>query len=156
MRVKLAYGKTGLEVELPDGYNVTLVEPRFVPGLPDPQAALRRALRAPIGSAPLRGRVKPGDKIGIVFSDITRPAPTHLMLPAVLEELDAPREAVTLFNALGTHRPNTEAELRAMLGDAVVDRRYRIVQNNAFDPATQVHLGCTSRGHEIWLNREFA
>src|SRR5512136_884513 len=108
MHVKLAYGKTGLEVELPDSYNVALVEPRFVPGLPDPQAALRQALRAPIGSAPLRDRVKPGDRVGIVFSDITRPAPGHLMLPAVLEELPVPREAITLFNALGTHRPNTE------------------------------------------------
>jgi nickel-dependent lactate racemase len=155
MRVKLAYGKTGLEVELPDGYDVTLVEPRYVPGLPDPQAALRQALRAPIGSAPLRDWVKPGDKVGIVFSDITRPAPSHLLLPAVLEELGVPREAVTLFNALGTHRPNSEAELRAMLGDAVVDG-YRIVQNDAFDPATQVHLGRTARGHEVWLNREFA
>jgi nickel-dependent lactate racemase len=156
MHVKLAYGKTGLEVELPDGYDVTLVEPRFVPGLPDPQAALRQALRAPIGSAPLRDRVKPGDKVGVVFSDITRPSPSHLMLPAVLEELDVPPEAVTLFNALGTHRPNTEAELRGMLGDALVDRGYRIVQNNAFDPATQICLGRTSRGHEAWLNREFA
>jgi nickel-dependent lactate racemase len=155
MHVKLAYGKTGLEVELPVGYDVTLVEPRFVPGLSDPQATLRQALRAPIGSAPLRDWVKPGDKVGIVFSDITRPAPSHLMLPAVLEELGAPREAVTLFNALGTHRPNSEAELRAMLGDAVVDG-YRIVQNDAFDPATQVHLGRTARGHEVWLNREFA
>ncbi len=64
-----------------------------------------------------------------------------------------PRENITLFNALGTHRPNTDAELRGMLGDALVDG-YRIVQNNAFDPATQVCLGATRRGNEIWLNRE--
>ncbi len=41
---------------------------------------------------------------------------------------------------------------------AIVERllSYRIVQNNAFDPTTQVQTGVTSRGHEIWLNREIA
>lgn len=155
MNIKLAYGKTGLNIELPDELNVTLVEPRYVPGLPNPVAALRDALRSPIASPPLRELVKPGDRVGIVFNDITRPTPDHLMLPAILDELaHVPGENVTLFNALGTHRPNTDAELRTMLGDALVDG-YRIVQNNSFDSTTQVHLGTTARGHDIWLNREF-
>jgi nickel-dependent lactate racemase len=90
-----------------------------------------------------------------VFNDITRPTPDHLMLPAVLDELPhVPTENITLFNALGTHRPNTDAELRSMLGDALVDN-YRIVQNDSFDPTTQVHLGTTTRGHDVWLNRDF-
>jgi nickel-dependent lactate racemase len=162
MRVRLAYGKAGLEVSLPDDLDVTIVEPNYVAALPDPQAALKQALRQPIGqhprgvgSPPLRELVRAGDRVGIVFCDITRPAPSHLMVPAVLEELShVPRENITLFNALGTHRPNTEAELRRMLGDALVEG-YRIVQNAAFDRATQTPLGATSRGHEIWLNREF-
>ncbi len=155
MMIRLAYGKTGLEIELPDEWNVTVVEPKFVPGLPDSRGALRQALRSPIESPPLRDLVKPTDKVGVVFNDITRPTPNHLILPAVLDELaHVPRENITLFNALGTHRPNTDAELRDMLGDALVDD-YRIVQNNAFDPSTQVHLGVTARGHDIWLNREF-
>jgi nickel-dependent lactate racemase len=155
MRVTLAYGKTGLEIDLPDQLNVTVVEPKYVPALPDQKAALRQALLDPINSPPLRDLVKAEDRVGIVFCDITRPAPSHLMIPAILEELaHVPRENITLFNALGTHRPNTREELRGMLGDELVDN-YRIVQNNAFDPATQVHLGTTKRGHEIWLNREF-
>jgi nickel-dependent lactate racemase len=155
MRVKLAYGKTGLDVELADELNVTVVEPKYVTALPDSKAALRLALNQPIAAPPLRELVQSSDRVGIVFCDITRPAPSHLMVPAVLKELaHVPRENIILFNALGTHRPNTDAELRAMLGDDVVDS-YRIVQNNAFDPSTQVHLGATSRGHAIWLNREF-
>jgi nickel-dependent lactate racemase len=155
MNIKLAYGKTGLNIEMPDELNVTVVEPRYVPGLPDSEAALRDALRSPIASPPLRELVKPGDRVGIIFNDITRPTPDHLMLPAILDELaHVPRENVTLFNALGTHRPNTDAELRAMLGDALVDG-YRIAQNNSFDPTTQIQLGTTARGHDIWLNREF-
>ena len=155
MRVTLAYGKTGLEIDLPDRLNVTVVEPKYVPALPNQKAALKQALLDPIGSPPLRDLVKAEDRIGIVFCDITRPAPSHLMIPAILEELaHVPRQNITLFNALGTHRPNTQEELRGMLRDELVDN-YRIVQNNAFDQATQVHLGITQRGHEIWLNREF-
>jgi len=157
MRVKLAYGKTGLWIDLPDTWNATVVEPSFVPGLPDPAAALKAALRQPIAAPALRDVVTPGHKVGVVFSDITRPTPHRLILPAVLRELvgqaGVPRENITLFNALGTHRANTDAELRGMIGDALFDG-YRVVQNAAFDPATQVSLGASARGHDIWINRE--
>jgi nickel-dependent lactate racemase len=154
MLIKLAYGKTGLPVELDDSLNVTVVEPTFVPALADPEAAVRDALRAPIGSPPLRDLVRPGMRVAVVFSDITRPAPNPLILTAVLEVLDGiPGVETTLFNALGTHRPNTETELRGMVGDAIFERR-RIVQNDTFDPATQVRVGVTSKGHETWLNAE--
>lgn len=154
MRIKLAYGKTGLPLELDDSLDVTVVEPAFVPALADPDAAVRAALETPVGSPPLRHLVRPGMRIGVVFSDLTRPAPNPLLLGAVLEVLDSvPGIEITLFNALGTHRPNTEAELRGMVGDAVFERRH-IVQNDAFDPSTQVRAGVTSKGHETWLNAE--
>jgi nickel-dependent lactate racemase len=154
MRIDLAYGKQGLPLELDEALDVTVVQPTFVPALSDPAAAVRAALESPIGSPPLRDVVEPGMRVGVVFSDITRPAPSPLLLGAVLEVLDAvPGVDVTLFNALGTHRPNTEAELRAMVGDAIVDGR-RIVQNDTFDPSTQVRVGQTSKGHETWLNAE--
>jgi nickel-dependent lactate racemase len=154
MRIKLAYGKIGLPLELDDSLDVTVVEPTFVPALPGPEAAVRAALEAPIGSPPLREIVRTGMRVGVIFSDITRPAPNPLLLGAVLEVLDAvPGVEVTLFNALGTHRPNTEAEVRMMLGDAIFERR-RIVQNDTFDPATQIRVGVTSKGHETWLNAE--
>lgn len=156
MVVNLAYGKTGLALELPDSWDVTIVQPRYVAGLPDPRAALRQALQSPIASRPLSELVRPDQRVGIVFSDLTRPTPNHLILPAVLEALQhVPRKKITLFNGLGTHRVNSEAELRSMLGDAIVDS-YRIVQNDAFDPATQINLGVTHRGHEIWINRQLA
>jgi nickel-dependent lactate racemase len=156
MHIQLAYGKSGLPLDLPQDWDVTLIEPRYVQALPDPAGALAQALHAPIQAQPLHQVAQPGHKVGIIFSDITRATPHHLILPAVLAELDhIPREDITLFDALGTHRRNTEAELRGMLGDELVDQ-YCIVQNDAFDPATQVHLGETSFGHEIWINAELA
>lgn len=155
MNIHLAYGKTGLKVALPDDANVTIVEPVFVPGLSDPIKALRNALRHPIDSPPLRDLVSSGDTVAIVFSDITRPTPNHLLIPSVLAELDhLPDDQIVLCNALGTHRPNTDEELRQMLGAGIVER-YRIEQNNAFDPDTQVFLGTTRQGHEVWINRVY-
>ncbi len=155
MRIKLAYGKSGLWLDLPDDWDVTGVEPRFQPPLPDPRAALTVALCQPMGTPPLRDVVQPRYHVGVVFSDITRPTPHELILPAVLGELShVPREQITLFNALGTHRPNTEAELRGMIGGLADE--YRVVQNDAFDAETQVGLGVTRRGHQVRLNRELA
>jgi len=152
---RLAYGKTGLEIDLPDDLNVSIVEPIYVPGLIDPITALQEAFREPINSKPLHRLVKTTDQVGIVFSDITRPTPNSVIIPAVLGELDyVPKENITLFNALGTHRPNTEAELRDLLGSGVVDK-LRIVQNDAFNPSAQVNLGTSNHGHAIWINREF-
>lgn len=156
MKIRLAYGKTGLEVNLRDRLNVEVVEPRYIPGISNPLAALRDALCNPIGAPPLTKLVEPGSRVGIVVNDITRPTPNQLMLQALLAELHAiPQENITIFIALGTHRPCTPAELEQMVGMEFA-ARCRIVQNNAFDPATQVHLGETSQGHPIWMNRELA
>ena len=155
MKVTLAYGKDGLTVELPDK-NVTVVEPQYVPGLPDERAALRDALRVPIGCAPLTDLLSRDDTVAISFCDITRPMPNNRVLPVLLEEIErvVSRDRVTLVNGTGTHRANTEAELRRMLGDAVVDG-YRIVTNDARDDASLVTVGTTSSGNEIRLNRAF-
>ncbi len=164
MQIKLAYGKQGLMLDLPDDWNATVIEPQYVPGLVDPVGAMRDALRNPIGTQPLAERVRPQDRVGIVFSDITRATPHGLILPAVLAELShVPREQIVLCCALGTHRPNTQDELRGMFaidGTPEIAEEllsgYCVVQNSSFDPDTQQHMGVTTRGHDIWLNREIA
>jgi nickel-dependent lactate racemase len=157
MRVKLAYGREGLWVDLPD-HNVTVVEPRFVAGVPDEEAAIVQALRQPIDSPPLCELVTRHDTVAIVFSDITRPTPNDRLLPPLLAELSrvpVPRECITLINGTGMHRVSSEEELCGMLGDAVAGS-YRIVQHDAADPDGLVNLGRTRFGHEILVNRVYA
>jgi len=156
MRLKLAYGREGLWIDLPER-NVTVVEPRFLEGLADEEAAIVQALRQPLGSPPLRELVTPHDTVAILFSDITRPTPNDRLLPPLLAELErarVPREQIALINATGAHRANTDEELRVMLGDAIVDG-YRIAQHDARDRDGLVNLGRTRYGHEILLNRAY-
>ena len=126
-----------------------------MPGLPDETAALYDAICHPIDSAPLAELVKPGDTAIIVHTDITRATPNQLILPVLLTELKASGVApqdITLLNGLGTHRPQTEAELRAMLGDAIVDN-YRCLQHDCHDDVNLVPLDLTASGHPVRINR---
>jgi len=155
VRVQIAYGKEGLWVDLPDEAQITVLEPAHVPGVPDEPAALRAALRHPIQSRPLREIVKRGQRVVVVFSDITRPMPNDRVLPIVLEEIEAAGPAeILLINALGTHRTNTLEELERMLGHEIATR-YRIVQHDPWDAANLVSLGQSSFGHPLSVNRAY-
>lgn len=155
MEVQLAYGRHGLKVQLPEGCDV--VTSRFVPGVADEGLALQQALRAPIGTAPLAEKVRASDKVVIVHSDITRATPNDRILPVILAELEAagvdPKN-ITLMNALGTHRPQTDAELRMMLGDRIFDQ-YCCLQHDAFDDRILTPLGETKLGHPVRVNRHY-
>ena len=152
MKVNLAYGRDGLEVELPDD-RTTVIEPTFVPGLPDAEGAIITALRNPIGTPPLRRLVTPGQKVAISVCDITRPMPSKTLLPILLGELrHVPREDITVLIATGTHRRNTKAELAEMLGDDVVEN-YRVINHDGFDNTTFESIGSTASGIEVRLNR---
>ncbi len=155
MKVTLAYGKSGMTVELPDR-DVTVVEPQYVPGLADEPAAIVEALRHPIGSPPLVDLLRRDDSVAISFCDINRPMPNERLHPVLLAESErvGPRAQITLFNGTGTHRANCETELRGMLGDRSATG-YRIVTHNARDPHSLVKVGRTRFGNDVWLNREF-
>ncbi|WP_214106224.1 nickel-dependent lactate racemase [Acrocarpospora catenulata] len=155
MLVDLAYGADGLAVDLP-GDRTTVIAPVDRPAVPDEAAELRRALREPIAGVPLRERVRPGQTVAISACDGTRPQPRHLMIPAILEELDGVvrLDDTVILVATGTHRGNTEAELRAMFGDQVVDA-VRIVNHDARDPSSLRWMGRHGRDVPVWLNREW-
>lgn len=154
MKVQLAYGQGRLAAEFPDG-RTTVIEPSFRPGLADEQAALVAALEQPIGAAPLRQWLRPDAKIVVLFTDITRATPNHRLIPwllAYLEGCGVRREQVTLLNQLGTHRPNTRAELEQMLTPEVV-ANWRVLNHEPENHAACVRLGTTRTGVPVLLNR---
>jgi nickel-dependent lactate racemase len=154
MKVLLQYGREGLDVEIP-GTNVTVVEPRFVPGLPDEAAAFREAVRRPIGVRPLREVVKATDRVAVVIPDLTRPLPSDRLLPWLFEELThVPAKRFVIVNGTGSHRVNTPEELASMVGSGVL-ARYQLVNHTAHDRATMVPAGKSRDGETVYLNREY-
>ncbi len=138
-RVELAYGRSGLSVELDEKADV--IEPRYVAGLPDEAAAIRGAVRAPVSGPSLREVVPRGASVGISVCDVTRPFPSRRVLPVLLDELHAYGAGpVTVFIATGTHRACTADELRKMLGDEVLGA-CEVVQHDAFDAARHRQIG---------------
>jgi nickel-dependent lactate racemase len=153
-KIHLQYGAQGIDLEV-DAPNVTIVEPRFVPGLPDEAKAFQDAVRNPIGTKPLREQVKAGDKVAIVIPDITRPLPTERLLPWVFAELShVPAANFTIINGTGSHRGNTPAELEKMVG-ADVARKYKIVNHTAHDPATLAPAGKTIDGLPVSMTKAY-
>ena len=154
MKVHLQYGRDGLEVELPTG-NVKVVEPTFLPGLPDEGAAFREAMRSPIGTPPLKDLFKASDRIAVVIPDITRPLPTDRLLPWLFAELShVPAERFVIVNGTGSHRVNSPNELDAMVG-AEVAKKYKIVNHDSLDPATLAYAGKGDDGFDVLMNKDY-
>jgi lactate racemase len=153
-QVRLSYGEDGLDIDVPDG--AVVIYPEDSAAVPDSAAELTSALRAPTSGPPLRDRVRSGQTVAIAVCDGTRAQPSSLMVPAVLAELDGIIDSgdIVVLVATGTHRANTETELRSMLGDEVVDS-VRIVNHDARDSSSLTWAGTFGAGVPVWLNTEW-
>ncbi|HKK49632.1 MAG TPA: lactate racemase domain-containing protein, partial [Alkalispirochaeta sp.] len=101
--VTLKYGRDGLSVDFPEtpGF-VGVLEPRHQPALTNPDLTVRETLADPIASAPLAEVARGRTNAAIVVSDNTRPVPNTLLLPPILNTLEAagiPREKITILIA---------------------------------------------------------
>lgn len=155
MKIELGFGKGVQAVEIPDKNLRGILTPNDVPHGLMGEEEVRRALSAPIGTPPLREIVKPGEKIAIITSDITRPMPTYTVMPPLLDELYAAGvkpEDITLVFALGSHRKHTEEERRHLAGD----RAFQEIHCVDGDVSDVVHLGTTSRGTPVDIVRVVA
>ncbi len=147
MHVQIPFGKSALELDIPDRNYLQTLLPNPVSEQPGGDAEVLRALENPIGSKRLRELVKPGQKVVIVTSDITRPMPSYRVLPHVLKELNdagVPDCDITVVFALGSHRAHTEEEKIKLAGEAVYHRVTCLDSQGAF-----VHMGTTSRGTPV-------
>lgn len=158
MRVRLDYGKTGLDVELPgNGRVVGPLSIREAPPLANPQAALEAALAKPIGTPPLAELAKGKKDACIVICDITRPVPNQLLLPPILRTLEQagiPRDKITILIATGLHRPNEGDELVELVG-AEVAKNYRCVNHHGKVREEHDFIGTTPRGVPAWIDSRY-
>lgn len=115
---------------------------------------IREALEAPVGTPRLRDLARGKNRVTIVTSDHTRAVPSRLTLPLLLEEIRTgnPGADITILIATGLHRETTEAEMRKMFGDVIVDSE-KIAVNHAFCPEEFVFMGTLPSGAEFHVNR---
>ena len=155
MHLSFGFGTSTQEVEVPEQNLMGVLHANPVPTGLVGEAEVRRALENPIGTPRLRQIVKPGEKIAIVTSDITRPMPTYKVMPALLDELYAAgvkREDITLVFALGSHRHHSEEEKRKLAGE----RAFAEIACVDSDPADCVHMGRTKAGTPVDITRVVA
>src|SRR5262245_7363072 len=155
MRVTLDYGRTGLDVDLPDDRVVGPLAIRPAAPLPDPAAAVAHALAHPIGSPPLAEIARGRKNVCVLVCDITRPVPNRVILPPLLrtlEEQGIARRDILILVATGLHRPNEGAELEEMLG-ADVAASYRVENHRGKVLEEHDYLGTTPRGVPVYLDR---
>ena len=154
MRVTLQYGTTNLDLAVPDG-QVTVLAPRFVPGIPDEEAAFRAAVRAPLEARPLAETVAAGERVAIVIADITRPLPSARLLPWILGELrHVPPAQITVVIGTGSHRATTAVEIGTLVGEAIASG-CQVVDHSAFEPTGLVAAGAGIDGHPVLMNRAY-
>ena len=149
------YSKTALKFRVPESVTVTTVTSQPFTPLVDVKQAVIDALNHPIGTPPLREMVKPGNRVCIVFTDITRSSPDDILVPALLHELELAgvRDSdITLLCGIGMHRASTPAEKVAKLGADMV-ARYRVIDNEPQNPKALVDLGITPGGVPVSAHR---
>ena len=135
-RVRLAFGRTGLDVLVPGG--VDILTPPHPAALADPAGAVRRALREPTFGPPLDQVVPRGALVAVSVCDVTRPFPARTVLPVLVAEL--PGRHVRLMVATGSHRACTPAELDRMFGADVL-AACDVVQHDADDEDQHLAIG---------------
>jgi len=145
-------------MDIPDSNLMGIYElPRSVAEVSE-ESVIRNAMANPIGAPSLRDLARRRKSALIVCDDVARPTPAYKVIPFVLEEL---REAdiadgdIEFMMALGTHRPMTDDEMRAKVGDEVFG--HHRVHNHAWDnPDALEYMGDTDQGVEVWINKKVA
>lgn len=155
MQLEFGYGNGTQTVELSEKNLIGLLRSNPMDHLHRGTDAVRYALEHPIGAPRLRELPKPGQRIAIVASDISRPVPSYEILPAVLDELTAAGcsdRDITIVFALGSHRRHTEEEKKRLVGEAVYQRVCCVDSI----PDDYLHLGITKNGTPVDITRAVA
>lgn len=144
----IGYGKEQRRFSIDERNLILDVKAKEVSVGTDEEQEILRALAQPIGAPPLSEVVFPGESVVIITSDITRPCPSAVILPPLIQTLNDAGirdEDITVVFALGSHRRHTEDEMRRLVGEEIYSRVHTVDS----DPEDTVYLGSTSRGTPV-------
>ncbi len=150
VKLSLKYGSRSFDVAL----QAQVLAAAPAANLPDPETEIRRALACPIGTPPLAEIIRPGERVAIVTSDITRYTGSERYLPILVEELNRCGIAdhdIEIIIALGIHRKQSPEEHRKILGPLF--GRIAVHDHECDDRAQLVDLGRTSSGLPVCISQ---
>jgi nickel-dependent lactate racemase len=153
--LELGFGKSRVKLSVDDRRVVCIMHASKAEVAQDEGTLINQAMESPVASPRLRDLARPGQKVVVLTSDVTRPCPTRLMLPAVMAELNdagVPDQDVTVVFGLGIHRGQTPEERRRLAGDEMY-HRLRCIDS---DPSDVVRVGTTKRGTPVEVFRTVA
>ena len=141
IHVDIPYGETSISFTIPESCLKGIYTPKKVPLPSSAEEEIKKALSNPVSALSL-GELAAGKKrVLIVADDVTRPTPTDIIIPIILDELNAAGicdDSIQLLIALGTHRAMTPNEIEFKYGKEVA-KRIEIINHNAFDKELLIH-----------------
>ena len=155
MKLSVGYGMKPQKFEIPDNQIMGILKTNeFEIGLIGVEE-VKRSLDNPIGSEKVEKLIKPGEKVVIITSDITRPVPSYKIIPSILDKLyeaGINKEDIVVVLALGSHRGHTDEEKIKLVGERVFNE-VKCIDSDANDC---VRMGVTSAGTPVDIFRVVA
>jgi nickel-dependent lactate racemase len=158
MHITMHYGKTGLPLDLPDDWDVTVIRKKPMPILHNPEKTLKEIFEHPDGVKPLAELASRRRNACILICDITRPVPNGAILPTLIQFLVSSGMKPTdirVLVATGLHRPNEGEELREVVGSDWVLETVKVENHFARRDEDHADLGSTRHGIPVRLDRRF-
>ncbi|MDU2064014.1 MAG: nickel-dependent lactate racemase [Sporomusaceae bacterium] len=154
--VKIPYAKKHLELSIPADRLQGILQSKAesFTAEADEATLVKTALANPIGSPRLAELAKGKKHIVIITSDHTRPVPSRIISPLLVEEIRStnPDGKITFLVATGFHRATTEAELNAKFGEAF-RKTIDIVIHDSQDDSAMVKIGKLPSGGSTIVNK---
>ena len=115
MKDKVKYGRELLDIEIPEGTDLSILLPKQHPtGVRSEEEIVEDALAHPIGAGLLAEEIHAGDTVCILTNDITRLTRSHIYIPILVRELNkagVPDGDITILFANGMHSAMTEEQM---------------------------------------------
>lgn len=154
VKISIPYDRRVETAEVDDSVFLGCFESSLPETPPDQAMTLAAALDRPISSLKLEDLAAGKRSAVVITSDHTRPVPSKIMMPQILERLrrNSPDIDITILVATGFHRGTTRDELIDKLGHEIVENE-KIVVHDSGDESMLVHLGKLPSGGELIINR---